>query len=206
MGILVSITPGSSTFSKWQNYPCLFDSSCACSSAICLTEVEFAEIARGNFSWPEVSDKVALHPRDPSVPEFLQLAPCAHADDLAVAASSFRSLMTTVSPAFVVVDSVAGLNLNHPKCYWVQHGIDSCQELLDWVSTNCEESSEIKMVKHAQYVGTMIGPEGHLHRWTAAGENSLKELGKSTGPPKALSSDWLTSKCLPYQCLDTLDP
>ena len=73
--------------------------------------------------------------------------------------------MTAVSPAFVVVDSG--------------------QELLEWVSTNCEESSEMKIVKHAKCVGTMIGPEGHLHRWIAARENSLKELGKSTGPPKA---------------------
>ena len=49
--------------------------------------------------------------------------------------------MTALSLAFVVVDRVAGLNLNHRKCCWVQCGSDSCHELLDWVSTNCARSS-----------------------------------------------------------------
>ena len=44
---------------------------------------------------------------------FLQPVPCAYADDFAVAASSFR-LLTSISPAFEVVDHTAGLNLNHP--------------------------------------------------------------------------------------------
>ena len=44
-------------------------------------------------------------PRDPAVPEFLQPVPCAYADDFAVAASSFRSLMR----------QLLGLNLNHRK-------------------------------------------------------------------------------------------
>ena len=26
----------------------------------------------------------------------------------------------------------------------------------------------MQIVRHAKYVGTMIGPDGHLHRWTAA--------------------------------------
>ena len=120
-----------------------------------------------NFSWTKVSKKVALHRF--SVPEFLQLAPCVHADDLAVAAPSFRSLMTAVSPAFVVVDSVAGLNLNHPKCYSVQHG-----------------SSEIKIVKHAKNGGTMIGPGGHLHRWTAAREKFTQRARKINETSKNL--------------------
>ena len=36
-------------------------------------------------------------------------------NDIAVAALSFRSLMAAPSPAFVVIDRVAGLNLNHRK-------------------------------------------------------------------------------------------
>ena len=69
-------------------------------------------------------------PRNPAAPDFLQPSPCAYADDFAVAASSFWSLMTALSPPFVVVDWVAGLNLIHRMCYSVQYGSDSCHELL----------------------------------------------------------------------------
>ena len=119
-------------------------------------------------AWPGASDKAAqrvvflfamsldpifrwLHdsiiPRNPAVPDFHQPSPCAYADDFAVAASSFGTLMTALSPAFVVVGWVAGLNLNHWKCCWVHCGSDKCHELLDWVSTNCEEFCEMKIVK-----------------------------------------------------------
>ena len=113
-------------------------------------------------------------------PDFLQPFPCAYADDFAVAASSFRLLMTAFSLAFKVVDQIAGLNLNHRKCCWVQYGIESCQSLLKWVATNCEEFREMKIVKYAKYVGTMIGPEGHIHRWTAPRKTS------SSGPIKLM--------------------
>ena len=67
--------------------------------------------------------------------------------------------MTALSLAFVMVDRVAGLNLNHRKC-WVECGSDSCHELL----TNCEEFREMKDVEYAKYVGTMMEPEVYLHR------------------------------------------
>ena len=57
-------------------------------------------------------------PRDPSVPDLLLPFPCAYADGFAVAASSFRTLMAAL---FKVVDRLAGVNLNHRKC-WVQCG------------------------------------------------------------------------------------
>ena len=117
------------------------------------------------------------HPKKSCRPR-LQPSPCAYADGSAVAASSFRPLMTALSPAFEVVDRVAGLHLNHRKCCWVQYGSESCQSLLDWVSTNCEEFREMKIVKYAEYVGTAIGPEGHLHRWTAPRRSSSKEPEK----------------------------
>ena len=79
--------------------------------------------------------------------------------------------MPALSPAFLAVDSIA-----------VQYGSDRCEELLDWISTNFRE---MKIVKCAKYVGTMIGPEGHLHRWTAPRKNSFNGPGKSTRPPKA---------------------
>ena len=72
--------------------------------------------------------------------------------------------MAALSLAYVVVDRVAGLKLNHRKCCWVQYGRESFHELLDWVSTNCEEFREMKIVKYENYVGTKIGPEGYLHR------------------------------------------
>ena len=34
----------------------------------------------------------------------------------------------------------------------------------------------MKIVKHAKYVGTMIGPEGHLHPWTAPRERLAKHI------------------------------
>ena len=120
----------------------------------------------------------AIIPRNPADPDFLLPSRCACADDFAVAASSFQSLMTALSPAFVVEDRLAGLNLNHRKCCWVQYGSDNCHELLNWVSTICEEFREMKMVKYAEYFGTMSGPEGYFHRWTAPREKFSKDLGK----------------------------
>ena len=118
-----------------------------------------------------------------------------------VAASSFRTLMTAPSPTFVVVEQVAGHNLNHQKCCWFQYGSDSCHELLNWVSTNCEEFRERK-IKYAKYVGTLIGTEGYFHRWTALRKISSAERGKSMEPPKTLLTDWATSKYLPCLYLD----
>ena len=109
----------------------------------------------------------AIIPRNPSAPDFLQPVPCAYADDFAVAASSFRWLMTALSHAFKVVDQTAVLNLNYRKCCWVQYGSERCQSLLDLVATNCGEFRDMKIVNFAKYVGTTIGPEGHIHRWTA---------------------------------------
>ena len=81
------------------------------------------------------------HSKHPALTNFTQPVLCAYADDFANAVFSFRALMPALCSAFKTVDSVAGLNLNHHKC---------CQDLLDWVSQ-----------------AVRIGPEGHLHRWTA---------------------------------------
>ena len=94
--------------------------------------------------------------------------------------------MTALSPAFVVVDRVAGLNLNHRKCCWVQYGSDSCHELLKWVATNCEEFREMKTVNYARYVGTMILPEGYLHRWTAQCDKFIQGARKINGSTKSI--------------------
>ena len=119
------------------------------------------------FRWFEDT----IIPRNPAGLDFLQPVPCACADDFAVADSSFHRLMTALTPAFKVVDQTAGLNLNHRKCCWVQNGSESCQSPLDWVATNCEEFREMRIVECAKCVGTIFGPEGHIHRWTAPRKN-----------------------------------
>ena len=109
----------------------------------------------------------AVIPRNLHNLDFLQPAQCACADDLAVAASCFRNLMTAVALAFQSVDIFAGLNLNYRKCCWVQYGSETRESLCTWIHENCREFRVMQIVKHAKYIGTMIGPEGNLHRWTA---------------------------------------
>ena len=119
------------------------------------------------FRWLEETDL----PKNPGNQDFLQLAQCAYADDLAVASSSFRELMSALAPAFRSVDYIAGLNLNFRKCCWVQYGNEEQDSLRTWISDNCEEFREMQIVRHAKYVGTMIGPDGYLHRWIAPRKN-----------------------------------
>ena len=99
-------------------------------------------------------------PKNPDNLDFLQPAQRTCADDLAVASSSFRELMYALAPAFRSVDYIAGLNLNCRKCCWVQYGNEEHDSLRTWISENCEEFREMQIVRHAKYVGTMIGPDG----------------------------------------------
>ena len=145
----------------------------------------------------------SIIPRNPAAQEFMQPSPCANADDFAVADSSFRTLMTALSLAFVV-DPVAGLNLNHQKCCWVHYGSDSCHELLDWVSTNCEEFREMKIVKYAEYVGTMFRPEGFLHRWTAPRKKFIQRTRKINGTSKSLVERLVDFKVYAFSVLGYL--
>ena len=73
--------------------------------------------------------------------------------------------MFALAPAFRSIACIAGLNLNYRKCCWVQYGNEEHDSLRTWIAENCEEFSEMQIVRHAKYVGTMIGPNGHLHRW-----------------------------------------
>ena len=75
--------------------------------------------------------------------------------------------MTALAPAFRSIDYIAGLNLNYRKCRWVQDGTEERESLRTWISENCEEFREMQIVRHAKFVGTMIGPDGHRHRWSA---------------------------------------
>ena len=83
-----------------------------------ITHLQLARETREKFPLSRASDKVARRaayysqcrlilfsrwlknttiPRDAAAPDFLQPIPCAYADDFAVAASSFRLLMTALS-------------------------------------------------------------------------------------------------------------
>ena len=118
----------------------------------------------------------AVIQRNPDNLNFLQPVKCAYADALAVAASSCRGSMTALAPAFHSVDCITGLNLNYRKCFWVQYGTEEREPLWHWLSENCGEFREMQIVRYAKYVGTMIGPDGHLHRWTAPRKKSYNEF------------------------------
>ena len=149
----------------------------------------------------------AIIPRNPAGLDFLQQAKCAHADHLAVAALSFRDLMTALAPAFETVDQRVGLNLNHRKCCWVQCGSERCESPFNWLTDDWEDFREMQVVLVANYVGTMIGPDGHIHRWTARRKNHRAAFflrwpstRSSGGPKKQLSQETLitwTSYSLP---------
>ena len=107
------------------------------------------------------------HSKEPGL-DFLHPAHCAYTDDLVVAASSFRDLTTPLAPAFHSVDHIAGLNLNYRKSLGnIMHGCEGRESLLRWLSDNSDDFREMQVVRYAKYVDTMIGPDGHIHRWTA---------------------------------------
>ena len=55
------------------------------------------------------------------------------------------------------------------------------------ISENCEEFREMQIVRNAKYVGTMIGPHGHLHRWTSARtEKFIQRVMKINASTKSL--------------------
>ena len=76
--------------------------------------------------------------------------------------------------------------------------VKRCQSLLDWVATNCEEFREMKIVKYAKYVGTMIGPEGHIHCWTAPRKNH--SANQKMHPPRVSWKDCVTLRYAPCLC------
>ena len=58
---------------------------------------------------------------------------------------------------------------------------------------NCEEFEHMQIAKCAEYVGTMIGPEGHAHRWTTPRKRFIQRIQKKlTPPPKAWLRDCAT--------------
>ena len=96
--------------------------------------------------------------RNPDNQDFFHPTQCADADDFAGASSSIRELIYALALAFRSVDYIAGLS-------WC--GNEEHDSLRTRISETCEEFRELHTARHAEYVGTMIGPDGHIHRWTA---------------------------------------
>ena len=48
------------------------------------------------------------------------------------------------------------------------------------------EFRERQIVRHAKYVGTMVGPDGHLHRWTAPRKKFIQRVLKINGSTTSL--------------------
>ena len=94
--------------------------------------------------------------------------------------------MTALAKAFRSVDYIAGLNLTYRKCCWVQFGTEERESLRTWNSENCEEFREMQIVRHGKNVGTMIGPDGHLHRWSAPRKILIQRVLKINVSTKSL--------------------
>ena len=55
-----------------------------------------------------------------------------------------------------------------------------------WILENSDEFREMQIVRHAKYVGTMIDPDGHLHRWTAHRKKFIQRVLKINASTKSL--------------------
>ena len=185
LNILVPTTRGSSM--------CWRKQSCLSSSAVSTTRFEFARMTQGHSLMVRAFDPIFRWLQDAIIPtglDFLQPAQCAYADDLAVAALSFRDLMAALALAFHSVDYTAGLNLNHRKCCWVQYGSESRESLLNWLAGNCEEFRVTQIVRFAKYVGTAtftVGRHpGKIHPARTDNQRLYQKPGRATMRPKDL--------------------
>ena len=92
------------------------------------------------------------------------------------------------------VDQIAGLNLNHQNCCCVEKGSESCQFLLGWAATNCEEFSEMN---------SQIRQVRRRHDWTGGSHSLLDGFAKKksfSGLTQNLVQTKQPSK-LPYKAL-----
>ena len=118
-------------------------------------------------------------------PGFSTAGQCACADDFAVAVSSFRDLMTALAPAFRSFGHIAGLNLNHRTCCWVQYGSERCKSLLHRLSGNCVRVfAKCRLSDMPSTSGTTASRKNH----PARSENQLfyQKLSRTTVRPQDL--------------------
>ena len=90
--------------------------------------------------------------------------------------------MFALAPEIRSIDCIVGLNLNCCKCCWVQYGTEEHDSLRTWIS----EFREVHVVRHAKYVGMMIGPHGHFHHWTTARKKLVQRVMKINASTKSL--------------------
>ena len=64
--------------------------------------------------------------------------------------------------------------------------LKKCQALPEWVATSCNEIRDMQIARHVKYVGTMIGPEVHLHRWDALLGKFIQRCRKLNETSKSL--------------------
>ena len=60
----------------------------------------------------------------------------------------------------------------------MKYGSEGRESLLRWLSDNCEDFREMQVVRYAKNVGTMIGPDGHIHSWTAHPKKFIQRVLK----------------------------
>ena len=58
----------------------------------------------------------------------------------------------------------------------------------------------MQIVRHAKYVGTMIGPDGHIHRWTAPHGTPENFIQRVLNINASTKSDCATSRSVRYLC------
>ena len=129
------------------------------------------------------------HSKNPAGLDFLQPAQCAFADDLAVAVLSFRDLMTALAHAFQTVRIIR----NAVGCNMAVKDVNLCQ---NGYQITVRTLVKLQVVKCAKYVGTTIGPDGHIHRWHGTSEKFIQRVLKITSLPKAWSSDRAKNECI----------
>ena len=93
--------------------------------------------------------------------------------------------MTALAQAFHSVDHIVGLDLICRKCCWVRYGSEEREALCHWVYENCRKFRKMQIVRCAKYVGTMIGPDNYIHRWTAP-RKKIQRVLQINSPTKSL--------------------
>ena len=93
---------------------------------------------------------------------------CACADDFAVAAHSFRLIMPILAGAFQIIDAVIGIFLHHRKCYCVQCGLQTCDDLSRWVGHARPDVRAMRISSFTKKLSAVIGPVVPDHLWNEA--------------------------------------
>ena len=93
-------------------------------------------------------------PPEPHRPWSLQRCACAYADDFALATASLRESHPTVAKAFLTMDAVTGMFLNHKKCHCIQCGNLDIPQLSEWVV-----SFTIYALSVLSFIGSVAEPD-----------------------------------------------